>query len=124
MSKVLGQRSNKRWCWLIGLEAALVVLYPVADGGHWLRLSTIKAHQAELEAWRAAQPVTAALLYFAGCGVVTALLLPGAKVMTLAAGALVMLAALPWLLCAQQGADPQRSPGAADARRGHRAGGR
>lgn len=124
MSTGQERQSSRRWWWLIGLTATLVALFLAADGGHWLRLSTIKAHQAELEAWRAAQPVTAALLYFAGCGVVTALLLPGAKVMTLAAGALVMLAALPWLLCAQQGADPQRSPGAADARRGHRAGGR
>ena len=88
MGKVPGRQSNKRWWWLIGLAAALVLLFLAADGGHWLRLSTIKAHQAELETWRAAQPLTAALLFFAGYVAVTALSLPGATVMTLAAGAL------------------------------------
>ena len=88
MSTGQERQSSRRWWWLIGLTATLVALFLAADGGHWLRLSTIKAHQAELEAWRAARPVAAALLFFAGYVAVTALSLPGATVMTLAAGAL------------------------------------
>ncbi|MDO9075446.1 MAG: FAD-dependent oxidoreductase [Rubrivivax sp.] len=70
------------------LLLALLAAFFVLDLGQYLNLATIKARQAELEAWRAAQPLTAALLFFAAYVVVTALSLPGAAAMTLVAGAL------------------------------------
>ena len=79
-------RLDKRWWVVVGL-AGLVAAFFAFDLGHYLNLATIKNRQAELEAWRAAQPVVAALLFFAGYVAVTALSLPGAAVMTLAAGA-------------------------------------
>ncbi len=78
---------NKRWgvaLALLGLVAAFLLL----DLGQYLQLSAIQSRQADLEAWRAAQPVTAALLFFAAYVAVTALSLPGAAVMTLAGGAI------------------------------------
>ncbi len=50
-------------------------------------LATLRASRAQWQAWQAAQPLTAALLFFA-VYVGTALLLPGAAVLTLGAGAL------------------------------------
>ncbi len=82
---------DKRW-WFVVVLAALVALYFALDVGHYLSLASIKARQSELEAWRAAQPLRTAVLYFAGYVAVTALSLPGAAVMTLAAGAIFGLA--------------------------------
>ncbi|TAL66392.1 MAG: pyridine nucleotide-disulfide oxidoreductase [Burkholderiaceae bacterium] len=79
-------RLDKRW-WVVVVLAGLVAAFFAFDLGHYLSLETIKGRQAELEAWRAAQPLVAALLFFAGYVAVTALSLPGAAVMTLAAGA-------------------------------------
>ncbi len=79
-------RLDKRW-WLVVVLAGLVAAFYALDLGQYLSLATIKSRQAELEAWRAAQPLLAALLFFAGYVAVTALSLPGAAVMTLAAGA-------------------------------------
>ncbi len=79
-------RLDKR-CWVVVVLAGLVAAFFAFDLGHYLSLETIKGRQAELEAWRAAQPLVAALLFFAGYVAVTALSLPGAAVMTLAAGA-------------------------------------
>ncbi|MES2714729.1 MAG: FAD-dependent oxidoreductase [Pseudomonadota bacterium] len=78
---------NKRW----GVALVLLVLvgaFVWLDLGQVLSLANIKARQAELDAWRAAQPLTAALLFFAAYVAVTALSLPGAAVMTLAGGAI------------------------------------
>lgn len=77
---------DKRW-WVVVVLAGLAAAFVAFDLGHYLSLETIKSRQAELEAWRAAQPLVAALLFFAGYVAVTALSLPGAAVMTLAAGA-------------------------------------
>ncbi|MCB2022969.1 MAG: FAD-dependent oxidoreductase [Burkholderiaceae bacterium] len=79
-------RLDKRW-WVVVVLAGLVAAFFAFDLGHYLSLEAIKSRQAELEAWRAAQPLVAALLFFAGYVAVTALSLPGAAVMTLAAGA-------------------------------------
>jgi len=79
-------RLDKRW-WVVVVLAGLVAAFFAFDLGHYLSLEAIKSRQAELEAWRAAQPLAAALLFFAGYVAVTALSLPGAAVMTLAAGA-------------------------------------
>lgn len=80
-------RLNKRWWVLIAL-AGLLALFFALDLGRFLSLAAVKASQAQLQAWRTGQPVLAGLVFFAGYVSVAALSLPGAVVMTLAAGAL------------------------------------
>ena len=80
-------RLDKRWI-LVVVVAALLSVFYAYDLGRYLNLAAIKSSQATLEAWRAAQPLLAALIFFAGYVAVTALSLPGALVMTLAAGAI------------------------------------
>ena len=79
-------RLDKRWL-ALGVLVAAVVLFFAFDLGQYLNLDTIKARQAQLEGWRAAQPLQAALIFFGAYVLVTALSLPGATVMTLAGGA-------------------------------------
>ena len=78
---------NKRW-WLVGLLFILIGLFFALDLGRYLSLGAIKSRQGELVAWRDAQPVGAGLVFFGTYVAVTALSLPGAAIMTLAAGAL------------------------------------
>ena len=73
---------------LVIVIAAVVVLYFALDLGRWFSLDGFKSQQAAIETWRAAQPLTAALLFFLAYVAVTGLSLPGAAVMTLAAGAI------------------------------------
>ncbi len=80
-------RIDKRW-WAVAALALAIALFFMLDLGQYLRLSTIKSSQAQLEEWRAAQPLHAALIFFAVYLLVTALSLPGAAVMTLAGGAI------------------------------------
>jgi len=80
-------RLDKRWGLLLGL-AGLLALFFGFDLGRFLSLAALQGHQADLQAWRAGQPLLAALLFFAVYVAVAALSLPGATVMTLAAGAL------------------------------------
>ncbi len=76
---------------LLGLLALLVLValawrhFGLADA---LSLANLKAQQAALQAQVAAAPLRAALLFFALYVAVTAVSLPGAAVLTLAAGAL------------------------------------
>ena len=84
-------RLDKR-AWVLLLALALLALIYALDPGQVLNLTTIKARQTELEAWRAAQPVLAGLVFFAGYVSVSALSIPGATLMTLAAGAFFGLA--------------------------------
>ena len=70
------------------LLAGLAGAFYAFDLGQYLNLAAIKSRQAQLEAWRAARPLFAALLFFATYVGVTALSLPGATVLTLAAGAI------------------------------------
>lgn len=80
-------RLDKRWGLLV-VVGALAVVFFAFDLGHLLSLASIKSRQADLQAWRDARPVAAAGLFFAVYVAVAALSLPGAAVMTLAAGAL------------------------------------
>ncbi len=80
-------RVDKRWG-LLAAVGALAVLFFAFDLAHLLTLASIKSRQADLQAWRDAQPLVAAGAFFATYVVVAALSLPGAAVMTLAAGAL------------------------------------
>jgi pyruvate/2-oxoglutarate dehydrogenase complex dihydrolipoamide dehydrogenase (E3) component/uncharacterized membrane protein YdjX (TVP38/TMEM64 family) len=57
------------------------------DLGRFFSLDALKAQQATIEAYRAANPWLAAAMFFAVYVAVTALSLPGAAIMTLAGGA-------------------------------------
>ena len=67
---------------------ALVGAYFAFDLGRFFSLDYIKAQQSAIEAWRAANPQIAIGVFAAVYIAVTALSLPGAAVMTLAAGAI------------------------------------
>lgn len=68
---------------IVGAIAAFVLF----DLGRYLDFDYLKAQQEDLQAWVRARPLEAAILFFVGYVVVTALSLPGATVMTLAGGA-------------------------------------
>jgi len=69
----------------IVLATALFFLF---DLDQYFSLDFFKSQQAAIEAWREARPLAAALLFFALYVAVTGLSLPGAAIMTLAAGAI------------------------------------
>ncbi len=73
---------------LLVLIALLIGAYFAFDLGAYLDLAAVKARRADIEAYRSAHPLAAALVFFALYVVVTGLSLPGATVMTLAAGAI------------------------------------
>ncbi|MCB1957708.1 MAG: FAD-dependent oxidoreductase [Rhodocyclaceae bacterium] len=62
--------------------------YFAFDLGRFLTLDHLKAQQAALESYRDAHPVWTSLLFFGAYVLLTGLSIPGATVMTLAAGAL------------------------------------
>ncbi|MCL5974278.1 MAG: FAD-dependent oxidoreductase [Gammaproteobacteria bacterium] len=70
---------------LIGLLIAAFFLFDIQQ---YLTLSSIKESLTSFEAWRSQNPLLTGFVFFAGYIVITALSLPGAAVMTLAAGAL------------------------------------
>jgi pyruvate/2-oxoglutarate dehydrogenase complex dihydrolipoamide dehydrogenase (E3) component/uncharacterized membrane protein YdjX (TVP38/TMEM64 family) len=89
MTQPTRNRNAARWRWLIAaLVLAVVVVLWSSGAGDALTLEQLKARQAELESWTRANLWLASLLFFAGYVLVTALSIPGAAVMTLAAGAL------------------------------------
>jgi uncharacterized membrane protein YdjX (TVP38/TMEM64 family) len=73
---------------LIAALAGLLLAYFALDLGRFLSLDYFKSQQETIEAWRAAQPLKAGLLFFVAYVAVTGLSLPGAAVMTLAGGAI------------------------------------
>ncbi len=86
-NKGWAMRANLKW-WLVAFLVLLVVLFFGFGLQRYLSLSAIKESQTSLEAWRAGQPLMAALIFFAIYVAVAALSLPGAAVLTLVAGAL------------------------------------
>ena len=78
---------NARRIVLLAVLAALLLAAFTLDFERFLRLDYVKSRQAAIEAWRASQPIAAALVYFAAYVAVTGLSLPGAAVMTLLGGA-------------------------------------
>ncbi len=70
---------------LIGLA---IVAFFVFDLGSYLTLANLKARQSELEALVDAEPFAAAAAFYLLYDAVTALSLPGAAILTLAAGAI------------------------------------
>ncbi|HKX37297.1 MAG TPA: FAD-dependent oxidoreductase [Burkholderiales bacterium] len=77
---------------LIAAIAAAIAAFVALGGPAYLTFESIKAQQAAIESYHAAQPWQSALLYFALYIAVTGLSLPGAAVMTLAGGAIFGLA--------------------------------
>jgi pyruvate/2-oxoglutarate dehydrogenase complex dihydrolipoamide dehydrogenase (E3) component/uncharacterized membrane protein YdjX (TVP38/TMEM64 family) len=70
------------------LVAAVVWAYAQSDAAQLLSLEGLKTNLSDLDAWRTAQPLRAAVLFFVVYVVVTAVSLPGATLLTLAGGAL------------------------------------
>ena len=79
--------AGKRWGLLAVLLVAGTVFFALGLQ-RYLSLEYVKSQQGQLEAWRAANPLVAALSFFGLYIGVTALSLPGATVLTLAAGAI------------------------------------
>ncbi len=79
--------TRRRLLLLVALLAA-VAAFIAFDLGRYLSLEYFKSQQAAIETWRAAQPATAGLVFFLAYVAVTGLSLPGATVLTLAAGAI------------------------------------
>jgi pyruvate/2-oxoglutarate dehydrogenase complex dihydrolipoamide dehydrogenase (E3) component/uncharacterized membrane protein YdjX (TVP38/TMEM64 family) len=72
---------------LVVAAVALVLAFFALDLHHVLTLDGLKSGRAQFEAWRTSSPVLVSLAFFVFYVIVTALSLPGAAVMTLAAGA-------------------------------------
>ena len=72
--------------------AALMVAFFVLGGHRYLTFDSIKSQQAAVQALYERNPLSTAIAFFAAYVAVTGLSLPGAAVMTLAAGAMLGLA--------------------------------
>jgi len=83
--------SGKRGGLLAVLVMAVIAFFALGLQ-RYLSLEYIKSQQGQLEAWRAANPLVAGLTFFGLYVAVTALSLPGATILTLAAGAIFGLA--------------------------------
>jgi pyruvate/2-oxoglutarate dehydrogenase complex dihydrolipoamide dehydrogenase (E3) component/uncharacterized membrane protein YdjX (TVP38/TMEM64 family) len=70
------------------LLAAAIAAFFVFDLGQYLSLEFLQARREQLIVWRDAQPLLASAVFFAIYVLATALSLPGAVVLTLAAGAI------------------------------------
>lgn len=77
----------QRWGLLAILVLAATAFFALGLS-RYLSLDFIKSQQGQLEAWRGANPLVAALTFFGIYIAVTALSLPGATILTLAAGAI------------------------------------
>ncbi len=84
---------NVRKQLLLMMLILLIGAFFAFDLGRFFDLDYIKSQQAALEAYRTAQPVATAGMFFLLYVAVTALSLPGAAIMTLVAGALFGLVA-------------------------------
>jgi pyruvate/2-oxoglutarate dehydrogenase complex dihydrolipoamide dehydrogenase (E3) component/uncharacterized membrane protein YdjX (TVP38/TMEM64 family) len=78
---------TQKWLLLLGLVALLAAFFAL-DWGHYLTLTELKANQARMAALYAESPTQILLAFGALYVAVTALSLPGAVVLTMAAGAL------------------------------------
>ncbi|MBL8201553.1 MAG: FAD-dependent oxidoreductase [Chromatiales bacterium] len=79
--------SGRRVLLLVAIAAAIAA-YFAADAGRFLSLDFVRAQQAALEGYVAASPFAAGAAFMLVYVAVTALSIPGAAVLTLAAGAL------------------------------------
>ena len=76
-----------RWL-LAGLVVVLVAAYFVFDLGQYFSLGYLKSRQAEIDAYYGSNPLQTVAVFFLIYVAVTGLSLPGATIMTLAAGAI------------------------------------
>ncbi|MBI4988835.1 MAG: FAD-dependent oxidoreductase [Rhodocyclales bacterium] len=83
---------NARKLLVVALVIAAIAAFFVFDLGQYLKLDFFKSQQAAIDSWRAANPLAAGFAFFAAYVAITGLSLPGAAVMTLAAGAIFGLA--------------------------------
>lgn len=79
---------NKNKLLLLFVLAAAVVAFFAFDLGRYLTLDFFRSQQAAIGAYVSSQPVQSGLLFFLVYVAVTGLSLPGAAIMTLAAGAI------------------------------------
>lgn len=77
----------KKWL-LAAIVACFVALFFSLDLHHTLTIEGLKSSLGQFQAWQAASPLMVGLIFFLLYVLVTALSLPGAAIMTLAAGAL------------------------------------
>ena len=84
---------SKKKLLIVALLVLLVVAFFAYDLGRFLSLDYIKSRQADFTALAAARPWLVGASFFAIYVTVTALSLPGAAIMTLAAGAIFGIAA-------------------------------
>ena len=82
---------NSRVLVLAGIVVAVVVFFALG-GQRYLTFEHVKSQQAAIDAWYASSPVATVFVFFALYVAVTGLSLPGAVIMTLAAGAIFGLA--------------------------------
>ena len=82
---------KNRW-WLLVAFAVLFALFFILGLEQDLSLASIKNSQDELQRWRQSHPVLTGALFFASHVLITALSVPSAAIMSLAAGALFGLA--------------------------------
>lgn len=73
---------------LIAALSALVAAFFIFDINEWLTLDRLKQGQAQFAAWQAESPLLVGILFTLLYILVTGLSLPGAAIMSLAAGAL------------------------------------
>ena len=73
---------------IVAVIASLVAAFFVFDLGQYFRLEYFKSQQAAIDAFYRANPLRTAALFFVAYVAVTGLSLPGATIMTLAAGAI------------------------------------
>ncbi|WP_440997966.1 FAD-dependent oxidoreductase [Arhodomonas sp. SL1] len=83
---------SQRKILILAVIAGLVGAFFALDLGQYLRLEYLQSQRAAFEAVYAEHPLSTVAVFFLGYVTVTALSLPGAAIMTLAAGALFGLA--------------------------------
>jgi pyruvate/2-oxoglutarate dehydrogenase complex dihydrolipoamide dehydrogenase (E3) component/uncharacterized membrane protein YdjX (TVP38/TMEM64 family) len=88
MAPADGENMSKKKLLILALLVALVVAFFAFDLGRFLSLDYIKSRQAEFTALAADKPLLVGGTFFAVYVAVCALSLPGAAIMTLAAGAI------------------------------------
>src|SRR5438128_1747298 len=84
---ITGNPMTTRRLLLLLLAAAAIAAFFAFDLGRYLSLDALKARQEALQAYAAANPLQSAAIFFGVYVGATALSIPGAAVLTLAAGA-------------------------------------
>lgn len=79
---------NKKQITIMAVLGSLIASYFIFDLEQYLNLETLKSQQQALESYRQAHPVQLPIVFFMIYILVVALSLPGATIMTLAAGAI------------------------------------